>query len=127
MSEFTIEIIDAPIRVRLTQDIDIEFVDADSIKVASRSSKPKLYFDGGSYLRNSPHYRDGWQDDDHLFWASLVRVKVTRINNRGKVAILDDIIEFRKLTAKFAAELCESLKMSGAVFAVYHDGETYNG
>jgi hypothetical protein len=43
------------------------------------------------------------------------------MNRRGKVAILDDIREFRLLNKVIASSLCDSFTNVGYVFSVYGD------
>jgi len=88
-----------------------------------KKKKVKPYFDGGTYLVNYPHHRDGWTKVDWDFYASLVRIKVRRVNKKGLVAILDDIIEFRMLPTNEANILCQWLFDNDFVFVVYEGDE----
>lgn len=83
----------------------------------------KPYFDGGSYLTNYPHFRDGWSKVDFDFYASLVTIKVQRKNRQNKLVVLDDIVEFRMLPVKEANELCDRLFAMDYLFVVYEGDE----
>lgn len=88
-----------------------------------KKKKIKAYFDGGTYLDNHPHFRDGWTKKDWDFYASLVRMKVNRKNKKGIVPVLDDIQEFRMLPTKEASELCQWLFDNDFTFVVYEGDE----
>jgi hypothetical protein len=106
-------------------DFEYEIVESDQIDFPTREKKKvtPLHFDGGTYLINSPHFRDGWTETDWYFYALLVRMKVRRDNRRGRVSVLDNIVEFRMLPSMFAEEFCDSLYSEGFKFVVYKDEE----
>jgi hypothetical protein len=124
MSDLVIEFIDAPQGAFIgTSELSFEIIDESEVRVVKKTKPVKAYFSNGVYIRNS----DGWQDIDFEFYSSLVSIKVTRMNNKGLIAILDDIVEFRRLTSDYANTLCNRLRDAGAVFSVYHDEEVVNG
>lgn len=90
-----------------------------------RQKKKKItpYFDGGTYLSNYPHFRDGWSKVDFDFYAALVTIKVQRKNRKNEVVVLDDIVEFRMLPVKEANELCDRLFDMDYLFVVYEGDE----
>lgn len=102
-------------------EFEFEIIDEDQIQDTRNKKKPKLYFDGGTYLDHEPHFRDGWSEKDWNFYAMLVRMKVRRDNIRKRVTVLDDVVEFRMLPDNVASDLCDWLKSNDFKFVVYHD------
>ena len=111
--------------VSSSDDFGMEIVNEEDLIFAGRTKKPKVkpYFDGGTYLINYPHHRDGWTKLDWDFYATLVRMKVRRKNKKGIVPVLDDIVEFRMLPNKEANELCQWLFDNDFTFVVYEGDE----
>jgi len=101
-------------------NFDFEVIDEGQIEIKEKVTKVETSFPYGSYSKERT-YRDYWLDHDQEFLASLVSVKVARMNKRGKVAILDDIREFRLLNKTIASSLCDSFTNVGYVFSVYGD------
>jgi len=104
---------------------DITIVNEEDLVFVGRMKKPKVkpYFDGGTYLTNYPHHRDGWTKVDWDFYASLVRMKVARNTRKDKLTVLDDIKEFRMIPTKEANELCQYLYDTDMLFVVYEGDE----
>ncbi len=101
-------------------DDDLTVVDEqDLVFIGRAKKKPKNYFDGGTYLTNSPSFRDGWTKVDWDFYAALVTIKVQRKNRKNQIPVLDDIVEFRMLPTKEANDLCDKLFAMDYVFVVY--------
>jgi hypothetical protein len=110
--------------VSSADDLDMVIVDESELEFPRQKKKKiKPYFDGGTYLTNYPHHRDGWTKVDWDFYASLVRIKVRRVNKKGLVAVLDDIIEFRMLPTNEANILCQWLFDNDFTFVVYEGDE----
>lgn len=105
----------------LTGDMEFEFIDEEDISIPERQSKKiDAFFPYGSYSKERT-YRDYWSDSDHGLLCALVRIKVIRMNRRGKIAILDDIREFRLLPALIANDLCDDFAAHELKFSVYHN------
>lgn len=110
--------------VNSADDLGMEIVNEEDLVFARQKKKKiKPYFDGGTWLSNSPHFRDGWTKTDWDFYAGLVRIKVLRKNKKGIVPVLDDIVEFRMLPTKEANELCQWLFDNDFTFVVYEGDE----
>lgn len=114
----------------MTNDVnssdDLGIVICDEIDLTfprQKKKKIKTHFDGGSYLNNYPHHRDGWTKVDFDFYAALVTIKVQRKNRKNQIPVLDDIVEFRMLPTKEANELCDRLFAMDYVFVVYEGDE----
>ena len=124
--EFEYEMIDAKdvVSPRLTipDNMEYEFIDEELVEITRREKQEKIeaFFPYGSYSAERT-YRDYWTETDHDLLSSLVSIKVMRMNRRGKVAILDDIVEFRRLPRQKAMELIEHLFNHEMKFSVYHD------
>lgn len=108
-----------------SDDFSMEILNEEDLVFVGRSKKPKVkpYFDGGTYLVNYPHHRDGWTKTDWEFYASLVRLKVARNTRKNKLTVLDDIVEFRMLPTNEANELCQYLYDTDLLFVVYEGDE----
>lgn len=104
---------------------DFTIVNEEDLVFVGRTKKPKVkpYFDGGTFLTNYPHHRDGWTKVDWDFYASLVRMKVARNTRKNKLTVLDDIKEFRMIPTKEANELCQYLYDTDMLFVVYEGDE----
>lgn len=110
--------------VNSSDDLDIVICDESDLTFPRQKKKKiKPYFDGGTYLTNYPHHRDGWTKVDFDFYAALVTIKVQRKNRKNQIPVLDDIVEFRMLPAKEANELCDKLFAMDYVFVVYEGDE----
>jgi len=111
--------------VSSSDTLGMEIVEESDLVFAGRKKKPKVkpYFDGGTYLTNYPHHRDGWTKADWDFYASLVRMKVRRKNKKGIIPVLDDIVEFRMLPNNEANELCQWLFDNDFLFVIYEGDE----
>lgn len=95
--------------------------EADIICVRSQK-KVKSNFDGGTWSKEKT-YRTYWTNEDQEFLQSLVRIKVIRINNKNKTAILDEIVEFRLLKKLYAEALVKEFIFHEANFIIYADQE----
>lgn len=104
---------------------DFAIVNEEDLVFVGRKKKAKVkpYFDGGTFLTNYPHHRDGWTKVDWDFYASLVRMKVARNTRKNKLTVLDDIKEFRMIPTKEANELCQYLYDNDMFFVVYEGDE----
>lgn len=110
--------------INSSDDLGMEIVnEEDLVFLRQKKKKIKAHFDGGTYLNNHPHFRDGWTKTDWDFYAGLVRIKVLRKNKKGIVPVLDDIVEFRMLPSKEANELCQWLFDNDFTFVVYEGDE----
>lgn len=110
--------------INSSDDLDMEIVNEDDLVfLRQKKKKIKTYFDGGTYLDNHPHFRDGWTKKDWDFYAGLVKIKVLRKNKRGITPVLDDIVEFRMLPTKEANQLCQWLFDNDFTFVVYEGDE----
>lgn len=108
-----------PTKFELTGELEIEFIDESEIQIVKRESKKvDAFLPYGSYSKERT-YRDYWNAEDHELLSALVRIKVVRLNRRGKIAILDDIREFRLLPALIATRLCDELAAGEFKFSVY--------
>lgn len=106
--------------VNSSDDLGIVICDESDLTFPHQKKKKiKTHFDGGSYLNNYPHHRDGWTKVDFDFYAALVTIKVQRKNRKNQIPVLDDIVEFRMLPTKEANELCDKLFAMDYVFVVY--------
>lgn len=110
--------------VNSPETLDFEICEESDLTYARQPKKKiKKHFDGGTYLTNSPSFRDGWTKVDWDFYASLVTIKVQRKNRKNEVPVLDDIVEFRMIPTKEANELCQRLFEMDYLFVVYEGDE----
>lgn len=104
----------------LTNELSFEFIDESELEVKEKATKIEAFFPYGSYTKEKT-YRGYWEDNDQELLYCLVKIKVNRANKRGKIAILDEIKEFRLLTSILKNNLCDELKLNEFKFVVYFD------
>jgi len=104
----------------LTDEFSFEFIDESELEVKEKAEKIESFFPYGSRTKEIT-YRTYWGENDQELLYCLVKIKVNRANKRGKIAILDEIREFRLLTSILKNNLCDDLKLLEFKFVVYFD------
>jgi hypothetical protein len=100
--------------------MQFEIIDESDILTVRSKKKVKANFDGGTWSKEKT-YRTYWTNEDQEFLQSLIRIKVIRMNNKNKTAILDEIVEFRLLKKMYAEALVKEFIFHEANFIIYAD------